>query len=63
MKEMRAFTKKMSLHPLGRIIMVGQKAKDKKLRFSKSGNETIEQGYATSYISCKTINKLKNKST
>jgi hypothetical protein len=59
MKEMRAFAKKNELEPSWTYYHGWAKAKDKKLRFSKSGNEDIERSYATSYISPKTINELK----
>ncbi|MCL2134560.1 MAG: hypothetical protein FWH37_03275 [Candidatus Bathyarchaeota archaeon] len=59
MKEIRIFAKKNELKSSWTYYHGWAKAKDKKLRFSKSGNETIEQNYATSYISPKTVNELK----
>jgi hypothetical protein len=59
MKEMRIFAKKNELKPSWTYYHGWAKAKDKKLRFSKSGNDAIEQNYATSYISPKTVNELK----
>ncbi|MCL2135843.1 MAG: hypothetical protein FWH37_09940 [Candidatus Bathyarchaeota archaeon] len=59
MKEVRTFAKKNELEPSWTYYHGWAKAKDKKLRFSKSGKEDIERSYATSYISHKTINELK----
>ncbi|MDR2203392.1 MAG: hypothetical protein LBE76_03660 [Nitrososphaerota archaeon] len=61
MKEMRIFAKKNELKPSWTYYHGWAKAKDKKLRFSKSGNTNIEQSYATSYISTKTVNELKSE--
>ena len=61
MREMRQFAKKNELKPSWTYYHGWAKAKDKKLRFSKTGNEDIERNYATSFISHKTINDLKTK--
>jgi hypothetical protein len=61
MQEIRVFARKNELKPSWTCYHGWAKAKDKKLRFSKSGNENIEQSYATSYISNKTITKLKTE--
>jgi hypothetical protein len=61
MQEVRVFAKKNELEPSWTYYHGWAKAKDKKLRFSKSGNENIEQSYATSYVSPKTLNKLKTE--
>jgi hypothetical protein len=61
MKEMSVFVKKNELKPSWTYYHGWAKAKDKKLRFSKSGNEDSERSYDTSYISPKTINELKSE--
>ncbi|MCL1976585.1 MAG: hypothetical protein FWG55_00510 [Candidatus Bathyarchaeota archaeon] len=61
MQEIRVFAKKNELNPSWTYYHGWANAKDQKLRFSKSGTEAIEQSYATSYISPKTITKLKTE--
>jgi len=61
MKEVRTFAKKNELKSSWAYYHGWAKAKDKKLRFSKSGDDIIERSYATSYISHKTVNELKSK--
>jgi hypothetical protein len=61
MQELRVFAKKNDLKPSWTYYHGWAKAKDKKLRFSKSGNEAIEQSYATSYVSHKTVVELKTE--
>jgi len=53
MKEVRAYARKNNLKPSWTFYKRwGRKGKDTiKLRFSKSGQESVEQGYATHYIS------------
>jgi len=59
MKEMRAFATKNNLKPSWTYYRGWAKAKDIKLRFSKSGDENIEKAYATSFVSHQTIERLK----
>ncbi len=59
MKEMRAFAKRNNLKASWTYYHGWGKARDVKLRFSKTGNDYIEQQYATHYISQKTLDRLK----
>lgn len=60
MKEIRTYARKNSLKASWTFYRQwGRKGKEQtvKLRFSKSGNETIENGYATHYILAKSISE------
>ena len=57
MREMRAFAKKNELKASWTYYHGWGKSKDKKLRFSKSGEDNIERGYATHFISQQTLDE------
>ena len=59
MREMRVFAQKNGLKPSWTCYHGWAKNKSAKLRFSKSGDENIERGYATHYISQQTLDALK----
>ena len=59
MHEIRAFASKNDLKPSWTYYHGWAKNKDAKLRFSKSGDESIERGYATHFISKQTLDTLK----
>ncbi len=63
MKQVRAYASKNGLKPSWTYYKRwGRKGKPNiQLRFSKSGNEGVERGYATHYISAKQMAELKTQ--
>lgn len=59
MKEMRAYARKNNLKPSWTLYHGWSKAKDKKLRFSKSGDSEIEKSYATHFVDINQVEELK----
>lgn len=62
MKEIRAYATKNQLKPSWTWYHQWGKQKDKKLRFSKSRDERIEQHYATHFVDVEMVEKLKSPS-
>ena len=58
---MRKFTKELELEKSCMGYNQYGKGKNRRLKFSKSGNKNIEDAYATHYIDKKRINELKIK--
>lgn len=65
MKEVRAYARKNSLKPSWTFYKQwGRKGKPTvKLRFSKSGDESIERQYATHYVSPHLAGRIENEQT
>jgi hypothetical protein len=62
MKEVRAYAAKNALKPSWTYYHQWGKHRDRKLRFSKSGDEAIERSYATHFVDVNRIGQLKNPS-
>lgn len=60
MKEIRTNASKNHLKPSWTCYHQWGKNKDKRLRFSKSNDENIEQKYATHFVDVKIVQCLKN---
>lgn len=63
MKEIRDYATKNDLKPSWTYYHQWGKHRDRKLRFSKSGDEVIEQSYATHFVDVKRIGQLKKPSS
>lgn len=63
MKEVRSYAAQNALKPSWTYYHQWGKYHDRKLRFSKSGDETIEHDYATHFVNVKRIGQLKNQSS
>ena len=61
MREMRTYARKNNLKPSWTFYHGWAKAKDIKLRFSKSGNPEIEKSYATHFVDLQRVGELRDK--
>lgn len=62
MREMRSYAAANELKPSWTCYHQWGKHKDRRLRFSKSGDENIERQYATHYVDPKRVAELKEGS-
>lgn len=62
MKEVRAYASKNQLKPSWSCYHQWGKNKDRRLRFSKSGDERIEQNYATHFVDVEMVERLNSPS-
>ena len=62
MKEIRVYAAKNNLKPSWTCYHQWGKQKDRRLQFSKSKDEKIEQNYATHFVDVEMLERLKNPS-